>query len=202
MSAADPLLVTLRCEGAGWRYCEELRKRHFPASRNIVPAHIMLFHHLPGDELDAIALQAGDIARMTPRFSPRVSAVRFLGRGTALTVDSAELLAFHRALSAIWQRLANSAGSGALLSTRYDSKQSDRRTGAKSGRELAGRVCAIFDRVPRTRHLALPQWAVGTHCVSGIRWPKLVLVDLMTNRRRTLQELRCGNHRQILRLLR
>ena len=34
---------------------EALRQRYFPADLNRVPAHLTLFHHLPGEDLRAIS---------------------------------------------------------------------------------------------------------------------------------------------------
>jgi len=98
---ADPLVVTLRCSGAGWRYCEEQRRRHFPTERNLVPAHIALFHLLPGEELGQVRSDAGNLDTKT--FAVHVTKVRSLGRGVAYVIDAPPLLALHRALSTSWK---------------------------------------------------------------------------------------------------
>ncbi len=99
---SDPLVVTLRCSGAGWDFCREQRKIHFPADRNLVPAHLSLFHHLPGKELDALCSDIRAIA--TPIFEFKVSGVRSLGRGVAFTIDAPPLIALHRTLAIKWQQ--------------------------------------------------------------------------------------------------
>ena len=100
---ADPLVVTLRCSGTGWRICQALRDAHFPAFRNIVPAHIALFHHLPGDELAEVEQDARDVCQLAKPFVLRVSGLRSLGGGVALEVKSPELLEVHRQLAHAWE---------------------------------------------------------------------------------------------------
>jgi hypothetical protein len=72
----------------GW--LQDLRRRHFPPERNLVPAHLTLFHHLPpgigrelGQRLAAYAATAAPQAR--------IAGVMDLGRGTAFRVESEEL---------------------------------------------------------------------------------------------------------------
>ncbi|HKT76092.1 MAG TPA: 2'-5' RNA ligase family protein, partial [Sphingobium sp.] len=36
-------------------WAEEQRRAHFPADRNVVPAHVTLFHHLPPSLLPELA---------------------------------------------------------------------------------------------------------------------------------------------------
>jgi len=100
----ESLVVTLRCGGPGWRQCEDLRQRFFPADRNLVPAHVALFHQLPGEELAAATTQAREISGAVQPFQLRVADVRSLGRGVAYQVESPELLLLHRKLSETWQR--------------------------------------------------------------------------------------------------
>ena len=72
----------------GW--LQNLRRTHYPADRNQVPAHLTLFHHLPPSveaELNGrLALYAS-----TARPRARVSGILDLGEGTAFRVDSEEL---------------------------------------------------------------------------------------------------------------
>ena len=96
--------MTLRCSGPGWQHCEELRRRHFPPDRNVVPAHIALFHHLPGEEIAEIEAQAYEMSMAERAFLVRIARVRSLGRGVALVAESAQLLDLHRKLSAAWER--------------------------------------------------------------------------------------------------
>jgi hypothetical protein len=51
LSAADPLILTLGLDRASFERFEALRRAHFPPALNRVPAHVTLFHHLPGEAL-------------------------------------------------------------------------------------------------------------------------------------------------------
>ena len=48
--AVEPFLVTLGFDEATFTRLEELRRRYFPPERNVVPAHLSLFHRLPPEE--------------------------------------------------------------------------------------------------------------------------------------------------------
>jgi hypothetical protein len=50
----DPLIVTLEADPASTQRFEALRAAHFPPGRNLVPAHLTLFHALPGDDLPVV----------------------------------------------------------------------------------------------------------------------------------------------------
>lgn len=78
------------------------RRRHFPAARNLIPAHLTLFHHLP-PEPEAITATLEDAAARTPPFPLRVTGLRFLGHGSAYVVKSPELTALRAELAAGWR---------------------------------------------------------------------------------------------------
>ena len=72
----------------GW--LQELRRAHYPADRNRVPAHLTLFRHLP----PSIEAELSDrLAACTAVHAPeaRIAGILDLGEGTALRVESAEL---------------------------------------------------------------------------------------------------------------
>lgn len=79
-------------------WADGLRRAHFPPDRNLVPAHITLFHHLPPgiaeelrDQLKAEARAAAPAARL--------SGLRHLGRGVAYQVESPGLAAIRDRLA-------------------------------------------------------------------------------------------------------
>jgi len=87
---AAPIIVTAIFGDGDNGWLQELRRAHFPAERNRVPAHLTLFHQLPatlerelGHRLSAYA------AAPAPR--AHIAGVMDLGAGTALTVESEEL---------------------------------------------------------------------------------------------------------------
>ena len=94
MGMADPapLIVSLRLDPTLFAAADGLRRAHFPPDRNVLPAHVTLFHHLPGDHLDAVADQLRLTAGHTAPLDVRLPSVRFMGRGVGLTVGCDGLL--------------------------------------------------------------------------------------------------------------
>jgi 2'-5' RNA ligase len=95
-----PFIVTLGLHPADQARFEALRQRHFPPALNHIPAHLTLFHHLPGDEpvLESLSMAA---ARQAP-FDLAVNGLRSLGRGAAYTLEAAPLLQLRAALAQFW----------------------------------------------------------------------------------------------------
>jgi 2'-5' RNA ligase len=98
----DPLIVTAKMDADSSDFFNELRQKHFPAERNFLAAHITLFHHLPGDKLDEIEDVLKVVASRQYEFPIIFPLVRFLGRGTAVEVESTELVSLRIKLSNKW----------------------------------------------------------------------------------------------------
>nr|WP_302474450.1 2'-5' RNA ligase family protein [Roseococcus sp. MDT2-1-1] len=81
---------------------QSLRDAHFPPERNIVPAHVTLFHALPGAELASVeaALDAVTSGANSPE--AMLGPPRFLGRGVALELRSEALAALRARLAREW----------------------------------------------------------------------------------------------------
>lgn len=88
----DPLVLTAVLDDAAQDWFDGLRRRHFPPERNHLPAHVTLFHALPGDEPAAVERALGEVTRRGP-VTVAVTGVRLLGRGVAFTLASPEILA-------------------------------------------------------------------------------------------------------------
>jgi hypothetical protein len=92
-----PLILTLQFEATSQLFYEDLRRRYFPPERNLIPAHLSLFHQLPDDDdtLQALrqAAHANSVFLLT---KPRP---RLIGRGVAVFFHSQELEVLHAALS-------------------------------------------------------------------------------------------------------
>ena len=97
-----PLIVTAHLDAASFAVLDGLRRRYFPARLNRIPAHISLFHHLPGAEEPAIVATVRALAGRARSFALRPLAARSLGRGVALAYDSAELAALRGTLAKEW----------------------------------------------------------------------------------------------------
>ena len=96
-------IVTLNVDPESQARFETLRRMHFPPERNVVPAHVTLFHALPasvGDLLEQNAAQQHS-------FVIKWTGVRFLGRGVAYSADAPELIALHRRLAALFDEHLN-----------------------------------------------------------------------------------------------
>ncbi len=95
------LIVTLLLEDGAQARFDRLRAAHFPAERNHLAAHVTLFHALPGEEEDAVRADLANVADRPP-FDVAVTGVRFLGRGVAYELSSADLAAVRASLARAW----------------------------------------------------------------------------------------------------
>ena len=102
MSEAAPLILTALMERAAFLRFDRLRKLHFPAERNFIPAHITLFHHLPGPRLRQIEMDLADEARHETRAAARAVRVQMLGRGVAFALDAPQVGEFRWRLAQRW----------------------------------------------------------------------------------------------------
>ena len=66
MDPGPPLLVTLAMDEPTFGRLDALRSLHFPPGRNLVPAHVSLFHHLPRDEEAAVRLSLSAASDLPP----------------------------------------------------------------------------------------------------------------------------------------
>lgn len=94
-----PLILTLMLDEPGFDRLDALRRTHFPPERNLIPAHVTLFHHLPGGEEAAVLAHLRQACAKAAPFPLRVAHPRSLGRGVALAVEG-------EALSTLRARLA------------------------------------------------------------------------------------------------
>ena len=96
-----PLILTLALHADDQARFERLRRLHFPPGRNLIPAHVTLFHHLPGPEIEAVRDAIEARCKMPP-FLVSVLGLRFLGRGVAYALESPELTALRAGLAREW----------------------------------------------------------------------------------------------------
>lgn len=104
-AAYRPLILTARMEPRAQSHFQRLRDAYFPPERNVVPAHVTLFHHLPGTLADDIAGRLKMMARATRRIPVEVVRVRSLGRGVAYDLRAPELEALRDELAHAWSTL-------------------------------------------------------------------------------------------------
>lgn len=102
VASLAPLIVTLELDDASFLRFQTLRQQHFPAALNKIPAHVTLFHHLPGEEFSTVQ---ADLERLCSPLSPlpiRCSGVRFLGKGVACSLESEQLVHLRKRCAEAW----------------------------------------------------------------------------------------------------
>lgn len=87
-----PIIVTALLGAADFAWADGLRRAHFPPDRNVLPAHLTLFHHLPPSVLEEVTARLKRLCAGAPP-PARLTEVMLLGRGVAFRVDSLALMA-------------------------------------------------------------------------------------------------------------
>ena len=102
--AAAPLILSLQLDATLFAAVDALRREHFPPDRNHLAAHVTVFHHLPGDQLDEVAARLAATCAATAPPEVSLPSVRFLGRGVAINVGSDALLRLRAELARAFAR--------------------------------------------------------------------------------------------------
>lgn len=87
-----PIIVTALMGATDFAWADGLRRAHFPPERNVLSAHVTLFHHLPPSLLPELAERLKGLCR-GPAPSARLADVMLLGQGVAYRIDSPDLMA-------------------------------------------------------------------------------------------------------------
>ncbi|MBD2108512.1 2'-5' RNA ligase family protein [Nodosilinea sp. FACHB-13] len=99
---SNSLILTLKLDQTTFERANTLRQQHFPPERNVVPAHIILFHQLPGDRESAISHSLETLCAQTKHFPFSLPSPKLLGNGVAISVSSPELIQLHKDLATAW----------------------------------------------------------------------------------------------------
>ena len=107
-----PIVVTALFGRQDQAWLDGLRREHYPPERNLVPAHLTLFHHLPPSAEAELKhrLTAGTRGVRPPR--ARASGLMTLGRGVAVKIESPELTALRSDLAEAFVGLLMPADAG------------------------------------------------------------------------------------------
>ena len=97
-----PLILTLLLDPPSQSRFDALREAHFPPERNVLAAHVTLFHALPGGAEQQVRGDLAEAARRPP-FPVAVTGLRSLGGGVAYVLESRELAGLHGELAARWR---------------------------------------------------------------------------------------------------
>lgn len=100
--AEAPLIVTAHLDAASFAILDGLRRRHFPAKLNKIPAHVSLFHKLPGEELAAVSAAIDIVCGDCESFDLEPTGLRSLGGGVAIEYAAPELARLRGRLADGW----------------------------------------------------------------------------------------------------
>jgi len=104
MSHPAPLILTLALDERSFAFFDGQRRRFFPPERNFIPAHLTLFHRLPGEHVGTIRDTLDGLCFAQRRFPLAVTNLRSLGRGVAYSLHSDDLARLHGELARLWVR--------------------------------------------------------------------------------------------------
>jgi len=99
MMPNKPIIMTAMMDKQDFAWVNSLRSQYYPLERNLVPAHITLFHHLPPHSLGEIKRAVVGVTRDS---SPPVTSLQsliYLGSGVGYQLHSPDLLAMRMELA-------------------------------------------------------------------------------------------------------
>ncbi len=96
------LIVTAHLDAASFAVLDGLRRRHFPAALNRIPAHVSLFHKLPGREAASVAATIAAACDGAASFDLDPTGFRSLGGGVAIAYAAVELSRLRDTLARTW----------------------------------------------------------------------------------------------------
>ena len=99
----EPLILTAELDPASAARFERERQSYFPSAINHIPAHVTLFHHLPGEHSAALDALLTEECRKRPACRFAATGVRFLGRGNAYALDMPGVAMLRATLGAAWR---------------------------------------------------------------------------------------------------
>jgi hypothetical protein len=98
--STKPLVATFAITPSVQSYFNELRRKHFPAERNYLDAHLTLFHALP--DKPWIFADFQELSENQQPLDVTVQSIMSLGGGTAFKIVSSGLSLLHQQLQKRW----------------------------------------------------------------------------------------------------
>ena len=98
----EPLILTLKMDDSSQGMFDRLRGEHFPKERNFIPAHLTIFHKLPGDREGEISSTLETLCRERQPFPLTATGLVFMGRGVGYRLESSTLPAVRKELAGEW----------------------------------------------------------------------------------------------------
>lgn len=94
-----PLIMTATMGESDFAWADNLRQQYFPPERNMIAAHITLFHHLPPGALSEVKSSIFELTRNNKPPTASLQRLIHLGFGVAYQIHSPELLAMRMELA-------------------------------------------------------------------------------------------------------
>lgn len=95
----EPIIMTASMGAADQAWADALRREHFPPERNVLNAHITLFHHLPGHCEGEVVARTRALAAEFSAPPAQLTEVMHMGRGVGYRIYSPGLLALRDMLA-------------------------------------------------------------------------------------------------------
>lgn len=96
------LILSLKLDQATFDFFDRLRQQHFPTEKNFLPAHITLFHKLPGEQETKIRQTLHTDCSRAAALPLTFPSLRSLGRGVAVKVECDALIQLRQQLAQNW----------------------------------------------------------------------------------------------------
>lgn len=94
-----PIIMTAVMGDEDFAWANALRRSHFPPERNMLDAHVTMFHHLPPMQQDEIVRRVKAVVANYRQPEAQLSEVMQLGKGVAFRIESPELSAIRAELA-------------------------------------------------------------------------------------------------------
>jgi hypothetical protein len=98
-----PLILTLMLDEASQAFFDRAREAWFPPERNVIAAHVTMFHHLPGARLASITEHLATLCATQSPAGVAVTGLRSLGRGVAYGLHTPEIERLRAQLAMHWR---------------------------------------------------------------------------------------------------
>ncbi|GAA0468965.1 2'-5' RNA ligase family protein [Parasphingorhabdus litoris] len=86
-----PIIMTAMMGKQDFAWADNLRRQHYPPERNMLPAHITLFHHLPPQACDEIKQVIIELTRQSAPPKATLQRLIHLGTGVGYQIHSPAL---------------------------------------------------------------------------------------------------------------
>ncbi|WP_066650666.1 MULTISPECIES: 2'-5' RNA ligase family protein [Sphingomonas] len=94
-----PIIVSALFGAPDFAWLDGLRRTHFPPERNVIAAHLTMFHHLAPDLAAELKQRLAAETRGVPAPRARIAGLINLGQGVAFRIESPELEAVRARLA-------------------------------------------------------------------------------------------------------